>query len=127
MSIRKFKLLGIICLPALLFALTYAISLNASPGRYHKCYKGILEYGEQAPTCSSKDGYETECNGSSFSLVAKSGTYCYYTATGADYCTTIYIKDLTTGTGNCTYEDDKCTRDEASAELNTGVSITYCQ
>ena len=30
MSIRKFKPLALICLPALLFALTYTISLNAS-------------------------------------------------------------------------------------------------
>jgi hypothetical protein len=60
MSIRKFKPLALICLPALLFALIYTISLNASDSTHGDGYKCV---GTQIG--STTTGYTTFGGGKS--------------------------------------------------------------
>lgn len=128
MSIKMFKSLAIVCLPALLFGLTYTISLNASPGSGYKCNMGDLNYGETSPKCSSYNYKPTECKNHKFKLVASSYRYCYKTSKSSDYCETLKMTNLKKGTGPCQYSNTgACSRNESGGEITTGVTIYYCE
>lgn len=133
MSIRMFKPLAIICLPALLFTLTYTISLYASnsQGNGKRC-KGTIRYGETGytyvqgqgvveKTCSDMDA--DECADGAFHTHAYSNMECYDSGIATDYCKEKETDPVPEAdVGNCYYDGTNC---GLPSDVQT-KSLTYC-